>query len=230
MRVDSKYAGTSGTTPNVDDTVTFTVTVSNSGTADVSDARLYITADSSENNEILTERSNKNYVTFDIDAGETADVRFRWKATQDEWSSFRAEVNPVCDDVDIQDFECESEGDGFSLETARMFDEAGRYANNEYPRTGVFEQSGTEIKFEILPDFRIKKISMDPKNPEVGETVVITVTVENIGNSDWQVFGAGQVMVIFEDGTGAEMTSSVGESINKDDTVEVEFTLSLIHI
>ena len=53
---------------------------------------------------------------------------------------------------------------------------------------------------------------------------MITVTVENIGNSDWQVFGAGQVMVIFEDGTGAEMTSSVGESINKDDTVEVEFT------
>ena len=33
MRVDSKYAGSSAQTPNIDDTVTFTVTVTNSGAA-----------------------------------------------------------------------------------------------------------------------------------------------------------------------------------------------------
>ena len=46
-----------------------------------------------------------------------------------------------------------------------------------------------EVKFEILPDFRIKKVAMDPRNPEVGETVEITVTIENIGNADWEMIG-----------------------------------------
>jgi len=223
LRVDSKYAGDNAQTPNIGDTVTFTATISNSGAADVNDARLYITADSSADNEILVERSNKEYIKFDVDAGETTDVRFRWKATQDEWSSFRAEVNPVCDDYDIDSFECESEGDGFAVETDRMFDELGRYTNNEYPTTGVFEQSNAEVKFEILPDFKIKKVSMDPRDPEVGESVEVTVTIENIGNADWQI-GTKPLTVVFEDGTGTETTASVGESINKDDSVEVKFT------
>jgi len=223
MRVDSKYAGSQ--TPNVDDTVTFTVSISNTGAADVSDARLYITADTDGESAVrLKERSNKEYVTFDIDSGESSEVKFRWKAEREIWTSFKAEINPVCDDYDIDSFTCEGEGDGFATETDRMFDELGRYANNEYPRTGVFEQSGSEVKFEILPDFRIKKISMDPKNPEVDESVTITVTVENKGNADWPVFGAGQVIVTFEDGVGQPKEASVGDSINKDDTAEVEFT------
>ena len=115
------------------------------------------------------------------------------------------------------------QGDGFSPETGHMFDELGRYADNEYPRSGVFEQSGSEVTFEILPDFIIKKISMDPRNPEVDEQVEITVTVENIGNSDW-IIGTKPLQVIFEDGTGTELTSQVGESINKGDTVEVKFS------
>ena len=223
MRVDSKYV--TSQTPNIDQTVTFTVTVSNSGAADVSDARLYITADTdAESGVTLKERSNKDYVTFDIDSGETTEVKFRWKAQGEIWTSFKAEINPVCDDYGIDSFTCEQEGDGFATDTERMFDELGRYANNEYPRTGVFEQSGTEVKFEVLPDFRIKKVSLDPKNPEVGETVVITVTVENEGNADWPIFGAGQVVIVFEDGVGDPKEKAVGESINKDDTVEVEFT------
>ena len=223
MRVDSKYAGSSAQTPNIDDTVTFTVTVTNSGAADVRDARLYITADSSTDNEILTERSNKEYVKFDVDASETTDVRFRWKATEDDWSSFRAEINPVCDDYDIQSFECESEGDGFASDTDRMFDELNRYANNEYPTTGVFEQNSVEVQFEILPDFKIKKVVMDPRDPEVDEPVEITVTIENIGNADWQI-GTKPLTVVFEDGAGTELTTSVGESINKDDSVEIKFS------
>ena len=223
MRVDSKYAGSSAQTPNIDDTVTFTVTVTNSGAADVRDARLYITADSSTDNEILTERSNKEYVKFDVDASETTDVRFRWKATEDDWSSFRAEINPVCDDYDIQSFECESEGDGFALDTDRMFDELNRYANNEYPTTGVFEQNSVEVQFEILPDFKIKKVVMDPRDPEVDESVEITVTIENIGNADWQI-GTKPLTVVFEDGAGTELTTSIGESINKDDSVEIKFS------
>ena len=66
-----------------------------------------------------------------------------------------------------------------------MFDELGRYADNEYPRSGVFEQNEVEVEFEVLPDFQIKKTSMDPRNPEVGEDVTITVTVENRGNADF---------------------------------------------
>ena len=224
MRIDSKYAGDPpAQVPNTDDTVTFTVTVSNKGAADVQNARLYITADSSSDNERLTERSNKDYVKFDVDAGEITDVRFRWKAVQDEWSSFRAEVNPVCDDVDIQEFECESEGDGFASETDRMFDELNRYTDNEYPTTGVFQQSDAEVKFEVLPDFKIKKVVMDPNDPEIGEVVEVTVTIENIGNSDWQI-SSKPLTVVFEDGTGTELTTSVGESINRDDSIEVKFT------
>jgi hypothetical protein len=207
--------------PNIDDIVTFTVTVSNTGAADVDGARLYITADSSEDNEVLKDRTNKEYVDFDVDAGETTDVRFRWKAVEEEWTTFRAEINPVCDDYGI--FECETAGDGFSPETGHMFDELGRYTDNEYPNSGVFEQSGSEVKFEILPDFIIKKVSMDPRNPEVDDQVEITITIENIGNADWQI-GNKPLQVIFEDGTGTELTSQVGESINKGDTTEVKFT------
>ena len=223
MRVDSKYGGDSAQTPNIDDIVTFTVTVSNKGAADVKGARLYITADSSEDNEILKDRTNKDHVEFDVDAGETTDVRFRWKAVEEEWSTFRAEVNPVCDDYNIQEFECESEGDGYSVETDRMFDELGRYTDNEYPRSGVFEMSDIEVKFEILPDFRIKKVVMDPRDPEVGENVEITITIENIGNADWQI-SSKPLTVKFEDGTGDELIGSVGESINQADTTEVKFT------
>jgi uncharacterized membrane protein len=225
MRIDSKYAGyPPAQVPNIDDTVTFTVSVTNSGAADVRDARLYITADTdSESGVTMMERSNKEYVKFDVDASETTDVRFRWKATEDEWSSFRAEINPVCDDYEIQEFECESEGDGFSSETDRMFDELNRYANNEYPTTGVFQQSDADVLFAILPDFKIKKVTMEPRDPEVDESVEITVTIENIGNSDWQI-GMKPLTVVFEDGTGTELTTSVGESINKDDSVELKFT------
>ena len=222
MRIDSKYAGNpASSVPNIDDIVTFTVTVSNTGAADVNGARLYITADSSEDNEVLRDRTNKDYVDFDVDAGETTDVRFRWKAVEEEWTTFRAEINPVCDDFGI--FECETAGDGFSPETGHMFDELGRYADNEYPRSGVFEQSESEVKFEILPDFTIKKISMDPRNPEVDEDVEITVTIENIGNADWLV-STKPLQVIFEDGTGTELTAQVGESINKGDSAEVKFS------
>ena len=222
MRIDSKYAGNpASSVPNIDDIVTFTVTVSNTGAADVDGARLYITADSSEDNEVLKDRTNKEYVDFDVDAGETTDVRFRWKAVEEEWTTFRAEINPVCDDYGI--FECETAGDGFSPETGHMFDELGRYTDNEYPNSGVFEQSGSEVKFEILPDFIIKKVSMDPRNPEVDDQVEITITIENIGNADWQI-GTKPLQVIFEDGTGTELTSQVGESINKGDTTEVKFT------
>ena len=221
---ESKYAGESAQTPNIGDTVSFVVTVSNTGAADVRDARLYIKADTdAESGVILTERSGKKYVKFDIDAGEITDVRFRWQASEEVWSGFIAEVNPVCDDYDIQSFDCELEGDGFASETDRMFDELNRYTNNEYPTTGVFEQSNSEVLFEILPDFKIKKVVMDPRDPEVAENVEITVTLENIGNADWDVM-SGSLLIVFEDGVGPEITTSVGESINKEDSVEVKFS------
>jgi len=224
MRVDSKYAGDNAGTPNVDDTVTFTVTVTNAGAADVSDARLYITADtSSESNVMLKDRTNQEYISFNLDAGETKEERFRWKAQLEEWTAFTAEVNPVCDDVDIPDLTCESEGDGFSTETGRMFDELGRYSDNVWPRSGLFEQSGASVLFSVLPDFKIKKVVMDPSDPQVDEEVKITVTVQNIGNADWQI-SSKPLQVKFEDSTGTEVSQQISESINKDDTTEVTFT------
>jgi len=99
----------------------------------------------------------------------------------------------------------------------------GRYADNEYPRSGVFEQSGSEVRFEVLPDFVIKKIAMDPRNPEVGEVVEITVTIENQGNADWSL-GSKTLSVKFEDGVGGEITTSIGEPISRGDTTEIKFT------
>ena len=223
MRVDSKYAGSNAGTPNVDDTVTFTVTITNAGAADVDNSRLYITADTSSENVRLKDRTNQEYVLFDLDAGETQEVRFRWKAQLEEWTAFIAEVNPVCDDVDIPDFTCESEGDGFSEETGRMFDELGRYSDNVWPRTGVFEQSEVPVEFSVLPDFKIKKVVMDPTSPQVGEEVDITVTLQNIGNADWQI-SSKPFQVKFEDSTGTEISQQVSESINKDDTTELSFS------
>ena len=144
----------------MDDTVTFTVTVTNAGAADVDNSRLYITADSSTDNVVLRDRTNQEYVLFDLDAGETQEVRFRWKATLEEWTAFSAEVNPVCDDFNIPDFTCESDGDGFSSDTGRMFDELGRYSDNVWPRTGVFEQSGSPVEFSVLPDFKITDVDL----------------------------------------------------------------------
>ena len=223
MRVDSKYAGSNAGTPNVDDTVTFTVTITNAGAADVDNSRLYITADTSSENVRLKDRTNQEYVLFDLDAGETQEVRFRWKAQLEEWTAFIAEVNPVCDDVDIPDFTCESEGDGFSEATGRMFDELGRYSDNVWPRTGVFEQSEVPVEFSVLPDFKIKKVVMDPTSPQVGEEVDITVTLQNIGNADWQI-SSKPLQVKFEDSTGTEISQQVSESINKDDTTELSFS------
>ena len=221
MRIDSKYAGENADTPNVDDIVTFTVTVANRGAVDVDGARLYITADDSEDNEVLKDRTNKDYVDFDVDAGETTDVRFRWKAIEEEWTTFRAEINPVCDDYGI--FECESAGDGLSPDTGHMFDELGRYADNEYPRSGVFEQSGSEVKFEILPDFVITQVDIFPMDPKIGKNVDVTITVQNIGNADWQV-GTRPLSVEFRDQLGSELSVSVGESINKGDSVAITLT------
>ena len=223
MRVDSKYAGDNSGTPNVDDTVTFTVTVTNAGAADVDNSRLYITADSSTDNVVLKDRTNQDYVLFDLDAGETQEVRFRWKATLEEWTAFSAEVNPVCDDFNIPDFTCESDGDGFSSDTGRMFDELGRYSDNVWPRTGVFEQSGSAVEFSVLPDFKITDVDMDPTSPQVGEKVDITVSVKNIGNADWQI-STKPLQVKFEDGAGTELTQQISESIDKDATTEVSFS------
>jgi len=222
MKVDSKYGGENAQTPNVDDIVTFTVTVTNSGAADVSGARLYITADSSADNEILRDRTNSEYVEFDVDAGETTDVRFRWKATLEDWTTFRAEINPVCNDYDISASECDNEGDGFASETGHMFDELGRYADNEFPRSGVFTQNDVEVRFEVLPDFIIKKVVMDPRSPEVGEPVEVTVTIENQGNADWSLSN-GNLELIFEDGVGDAIKTAVGEPISRGDTVEIKF-------
>mgnify|MGYP003306477934 FL=1 len=87
----------------------------------------------------------------------------------------------------------------------------------------IRDRSNSEVRFEILPDFKIKKVVMDPRDPEVDEITEVTVTVENIGNADWQV-GMKPLTVVFEDGVGPEITTSVGESINKDDSVEVKFS------
>ena len=114
---------------------------------------------SSGDNAILAERSNyDDHKKFDVDAGETIDVFFHWRAREGLWNKFKAVVNPVCEGYNITLFTCESEGDGFAAKTDRMFDELGvpegtaRYTDNEYPTTITsFEQSGAIVIFEVLP-------------------------------------------------------------------------------
>ena len=42
---------------------------------------------------------------------------------------------------------------------------------------------------------------MDPREPEVGDTVEMTVTVSNTGNSDWKITD-GILSIEFDDGAG----------------------------
>ena len=225
LRVDARFAGLTSKTPNVDDQVTFTATVVNKGAADVDNARLYITADSSdESGVILQDRGTKDYVEFSIDAGATETIRFRWKAVSGEWTTFRAEVNPSCSDVSINIFDCEQQGDGAGTETDHLYDELKRYSDNIYPVGGdAFQQEGAEVKFEILPDFYIKEVNMDPLVPEVGDDVEITVVIENKGNADWKI-GSQLLSVVFEDGVGGTITTQVSSDINEGDEIEVKFT------
>ncbi len=225
LRVDARFAGLTSKTPNVDDQVTFTATVVNKGAADVDNARLYITADSSdESGVILQDRGTKDYVEFSIDAGATETIRFRWKAVSGEWTTFRAEVNPSCSDVSINIFDCEQQGDGAGTETDHLYDELKRYSDNIYPVGGdAFQQDGVEVKFEILPDFFIKEVKMDPRVPEVGDDVEITVVIENKGNADWKI-GSQLLSVVFEDGVGGTITTQVSSDINEGDEIEVKFT------
>mgnify|MGYP000241675588 FL=1 len=225
LRVDARFAGLTSKTPNVDDQVTFTATVVNKGAADVDNARLYITADSSdESGVILQDRGTKDYVEFSIDAGATETIRFRWKAVSGEWTTFRAEVNPSCSDVNINIFDCEQQGDGAGTETDHLYDELKRYSDNIYPVGGdAFQQEGAEVKFEILPDFFIKEVNMDPLVPEVGDDVEITVVIENQGNADWKI-GSQLLSVVFKDGVGGTITTQVSSDINEGDEIEVKFT------
>ena len=225
LRVDARFAGLTSKTPNVDDQVTFTATVVNKGAADVDNARLYITADSSdESGVILQDRGTKDYVEFSIDAGATETIRFRWKAVSGEWTTFRAEVNPSCSDVSINIFDCEQQGDGAGTETDHLYDELKRYSDNIYPVGGdAFQQEGAEVKFEILPDFYIKEVNMDPLVPEVGDDVEITVVIENKGNADWKI-GSQLLSVVFKDGVGGTITTQVSSDINEGDEIEVKFT------
>ena len=225
LRVDARFAGLTAKTPNVEDQVTFTATVVNKGAADVDNARLYITADSSdESGVILQDRGTKDHVEFSIDAGATETIRFRWKAVSGEWTTFRAEVNPSCSDVSINIFDCEQQGDGAGTETDHLYDELKRYSDNIFPVGGdAFQQDGVEVKFEILPDFFIKEVKMDPRVPEVGDDVEITVVIENKGNADWKI-GSQLLSVVFEDGVGGTITTQVSSDINEGDEIEVKFT------
>ncbi len=225
LRVDSRFAGLTAKTPNIDDQVTFTATVTNKGAADVDNARLYITADSSdESGVIVQDRGIKDYVEFSIDAGATETIRFRWKAVSGEWTTFRAEVNPSCSDVSINIFDCEQQGDGDGWDTDHMYDELGRYSDNVYPAGGaIFEQDGYEVMFAILPDFIISDVYLVPPKPQIGEEVEVTARVSNTGNADWKI-GSKLLSVVFEDGVGSTITTQVSSDINEGDEIEVKFT------
>ena len=220
--VDSKYVGNGSSVPNLGDTVTFTATVANTGAADIQDAKLFITGDTTTSNEILKTTSSQSYVEFDVDAGGTKQVTFRWKAgsvastsklVSESWNGIRISVNPRCSDFNL--FGCDTELD-------REFDELNRYQNNEYPSSGQFTQNGYELAFNMLPDFTIAKVKMNPSAPTVGETVAVTVTIENIGNTDWE-YGSGSLYLVFDDSIGDEVTTQIGSSIDKGGDFDVEF-------
>jgi len=219
MRVDNKYITKA---PNVDDVVTFTVTVRNDGAANVEDARLYIWNDNAPPYDMLKERTSRmDYLVFDVAALDEKTVRFKWEAQLGEWTGFRAEVNPRC--VDIGEYDepnCDAK-------TGRFIDELDRYNNNEYPTGGgEFKQqiSGANItvQFLIWPDFVIKEIDLDPSRPERdGDDVTIKVTIENIGAGDWST-GMGTLKLRVDDGWDYQEEMSITKGIDADDEVEFE--------
>ncbi len=64
MRIDSKWTAA---TPNLEDSVTFTVTVENIGAADVDNARLYIFHDNSEATKSYLKERVRNQYWLDVD-------------------------------------------------------------------------------------------------------------------------------------------------------------------
>ena len=220
--VDSKYVGNGSSVPNLGDTVTFTATIINDGAADIQDAKLFITGDTTTSNEILKTTSSQSYVEFDVDAGSTKQVTFRWKAgsvasstkrVSESWTGIRITINPRCSDFNI--FGCDTDLD-------REFDELNRYQNNEYPASGQFTQNGHELTFNMLPDFTIDKVKLNPSSPTVGETVAVTITIKNIGNTDWE-YGSGSLYLVFDDSIGDEITTQIGSSIDRNGDYDVEF-------
>ena len=219
MRVDNKYITKA---PNVDDVVTFTVTVRNNGAADVDGARLYIWNDNAPPDDMLRERTgNKDYFIFDVAALDEKTVRFKWEAQVGEWTGFRAEVNPKCNDIgEGNDPDCDDL-------TGRYIDELDRYNNNEFPAGGAeFKQevsgANVTVTFLIWPDFIIKEIDLDPSRPERdGDDVTIKVTIENIGAADWST-GMGTLKLLVEDGEDYEEEMSITKAIDADDEEEFE--------
>ena len=217
MRIDSKWTAA---TPNLEDSVTFTVTVENIGAADVDNARLYIFHDNSEaTKSYLKERvRNQYWLDVDIPALEEKIVRFKWEADLGEWSGFRAEINPKYEDVD--------ETAPFDAPSDHFIDELNRYINNEFPSAGgvLTDQSDTEVVFSIFPDFEISdSIKYFPTDLTVGDEIEITVTVSNSGNADWEL-SSGTLNVEFDDGVNSEVQSeTLTESIAVGDSAEVTF-------
>ena len=74
----------------------------------------------------------------------------------------------------------------------------------------------------MLPDFTIAKVKLNPSAPTVGETVAVTVTIENVGNTDWE-YGSGSLYLVFDDSIGDEVTTQIGSSIDKGGDFDVEF-------
>ena len=221
MRVDNKYVTKA---PNVEDVVTFTVTVRNSGAADVDGARLYIWNDNAPPDEMLEERtSRKDYLVFDVAALDEKTVRFKWEAESGEWTGFRAEVNPKCSDIG------ESGNNDCDDITGRFIDELDRYNNNEYPAGGgEFKQevggANVTVEFLIWPDFIIKEIDLDPSKPEKdGDDVTIKVTIENIGAADWETRD-GKLTLLVDDGEDFEIEMSINDPIKAGDEEEFELT------
>ena len=221
MRVDTKYVTNA---PNVDDDVTFTITVGNTGAADVDGARLYIWNDNAQPDDRLRERStNKDYIIVDITALTEKTIRFRWKAKIGEWTGFRAELNPKCTDIG------ETGSSDCDQRSGRFIDELDRYNNNEFPAGGgVFTQkSGSVehvIEFLIWPDFIITEVDFDPSKPDRdGDDVTVTVTIENLGPADWTK-SMGTLKIIADDGEDWEEELTITKDLDAGDKEDYEFT------
>ena len=216
MRIDSKW---STSTPNIDDRVTFTVTVENIGAADVDNARLYIFHDNPDaSKNYLKETRGVYWLDVDIPALEDKIVRFRWDADLGEWSGFRAEINPKYDDVD--------ETAPFDSESDHFIDELNRYTNNEYPTAGgvlTHQSGGEEVVFKIFPDFEITNVKYFPTDLTVDDEIEVTVTVSNTGYADWEL-SSGSLSIEFDDGINSEAQNEMlTESIAVGDNAEVTF-------
>jgi len=183
--IDDKYENN---TPSIGDEINFTTVIRNDGTSDVVNGRLYVFAGHKYTDKgtaagpRIQQKNGLEYSLFNLKAGETTTVFFRYVLLPGYTRNFKAEVNPSCTDARII-INCNSI-------INHKIDELGRYTNNHFIHS-IKYSSGESVSFNMVPNFNINNVIIQPREPFSEDRVKILVTIDNNGLIDWN-FGEGK--------------------------------------